>query len=150
MRPAPGSFPNPSSGCSSGRTGRSRRPTRRAGTRAGGPALTFAPACAVCGADLFSIKCNDAHMTSDQARAKTVTPPAAERRPRVSSVHDVTLTDDYAWLKDANWQQVLREPSALAADIRRHLEAENSYTEAILAGAQDLQKQPVAKMRARI
>jgi oligopeptidase B len=89
-------------------------------------------------------------MTSDQARAKTATPPAAERRPRVSSVHDVTLTDDYAWLKDANWQQVLREPSALAADIRRHLEAENSYTEAILAGAQDLQKQLVAEMRARI
>ena len=33
----------------------------------------------------------------------------------------VTLTDDYGWLKDANWQQVLRDPSLLDADIRlRH------------------------------
>src|SRR5437899_570319 len=89
-------------------------------------------------------------MTSDLVRARTATPPAAEKRPWTFSLHGVTLTDDYAWLKDDNWQQVLREPSVLAADIRRHLEAENSYTETVLSGTQDLQKQLVAEMRARI
>src|SRR3974390_611983 len=89
-------------------------------------------------------------MTSDQARAGTATPPAAEKRPRTTSVHGVTLTDDYAWLKDANWQQVLRDPSVLAPDIRSHLEAENAYCESVLASTGDLQKQLFSEMRGRI
>jgi oligopeptidase B len=87
---------------------------------------------------------------SDQARSKTASPPIAQKRLRTYTVHGVTLTDDYAWLKDENWQQVLRDPSVLAPDIRRHLEAENAYCEAVLAGTRDLQKQLVSEMRARI
>jgi len=60
------------------------------------------------------------------------------------------LTDDYAWLKDENWQQVLRDPSRLDPDIRSYLEAENRYTEAILAPTEALQKTLVAEMRGRI
>ncbi|MEO6945977.1 MAG: S9 family peptidase [Nitrobacter sp.] len=78
------------------------------------------------------------------------TAPTAERRPHTSTHHGVALTDDYAWLKDANWQQVLREPSLLAADIRAHLEAENAYSNALLAATEPLQKQLVAEMRGRI
>jgi oligopeptidase B len=77
-------------------------------------------------------------------------PPIAEKRLRQYAVHGVTLTDDYAWLKDENWQQVLRDPSVLAPDIRSHLEAENAYCESVLAGTQDLQKQLVGEMRGRI
>ena len=45
---------------------------------------------------------------------------------------------------------MLRDPSVLTPDIRSHLEAENAYCEATLAATQDLQKQLVAEMRARI
>ncbi len=89
-------------------------------------------------------------MTPDQAKAARETPPVAEKRPRRYTVHGVTLVDDYSWLKDDNWQQVLLEPTLLAPDIRRHLEAENAYTEAVLATTNDLQRQLVAEMRARI
>jgi oligopeptidase B len=90
-------------------------------------------------------------MTADQGmRATVLPPPVAEKRARVTTVHGATLVDDYAWLKDENWQQVLRDPSVLAPDIRRHLEAENAYTDAILGSTTDLQKQLVAEMRARI
>ncbi len=58
--------------------------------------------------------------------------------------------DDYAWLKDDNWQQVLRNPALLDADIRSYLEAENRYTETILGPVQALQKTLVAEMRGRI
>ncbi|MGZ7042920.1 MAG: S9 family peptidase, partial [Thermoanaerobaculia bacterium] len=51
---------------------------------------------------------------------------------------------------DENWQQVLHDPSALAPDIRNHLEAENAYSKAVLAATEGLQKQLVAEMRARI
>ena len=47
-------------------------------------------------------------------------------------MHGITVTDDYAWLKDANWQEVLHYPSVLDPDIRRYLEAENAYTESLL------------------
>ena len=71
----------------------------------------------------------NAAITPERAAEK---PPVAPRRPSRRTLHGVTLTDDYAWLKDANWQEVLRDPALLDPDIRSYLEAENRYTEAIL------------------
>ncbi|MCB1495196.1 MAG: S9 family peptidase [Bauldia sp.] len=79
-----------------------------------------------------------------------VHPPVAEKRPVTSTWHGVTRTDDYAWLRAGNWQQVMREPDVLPADIRAYLEAENAYTEAALAGVADLREQLFAEMRGRI
>ena len=58
-----------------------------------------------------------------------------------------TLVDDYAWLKDANWQEVLRDPALLDADIRAYLEAENRYTEALLGRARRCRRRSIAEMR---
>ena len=58
--------------------------------------------------------------------------------------------DDYAWLKDENWQEVLRDPAVLDPDIRKYLEAENAYTESLLGHTGPLQKTLVAEMRGRI
>ena len=77
-------------------------------------------------------------------------PPVAPRRPAQRTLHGVTLSDDYAWLKDENWQEVLKKPELLAPDIRAYLEAENRYTEAMLAPTAALQKQLVAEMRGRV
>ena len=60
------------------------------------------------------------------------------------------MTDDYAWLKDAKWQEVLRDPAILDADIRTYLEAENDYTDGLLGHTGALQKKLVAEMRGRI
>jgi oligopeptidase B len=49
--------------------------------------------------------------------------PIAPRRPHSFTTHGMTVTDDYAWLKDAKWQEVLRDPAILDADIRQYLEA---------------------------
>jgi oligopeptidase B len=60
-------------------------------------------------------------------------PPVAPKIPhRIEQLGRVRV-DDYAWMKDDNWQQVLRDPKALKADVRAHLEAENAYTKAVLA-----------------
>ena len=59
-------------------------------------------------------------------------PPVAPRRPAPFTRHGITVADDYAWLKDPDWQKVLRDPSLLQPDIRAYLEAENRYTEAFL------------------
>jgi oligopeptidase B len=77
-------------------------------------------------------------------------PPVAPRRPHAFTTHGITVTDDYAWLKDANWQEVLRDPAILDKDIRHYLEAENAYTESLLGHTAPLQKKLVAEMRGRI
>lgn len=76
--------------------------------------------------------------------------PTAPRRPYSFTTHGVTVTDDYAWLKDPDWQEVLRDPGILDSDIRKHLEAENAYTESLLGHTAGLQKKLVAEMRGRI
>ncbi len=81
---------------------------------------------------------------------KIPAPPRAERRPVVSEHHGHRLVDDYAWLRAKNWQEVMREPEELSADIRAHLDAENAYTEAALAGTKDLQEALFAEMKARV
>jgi oligopeptidase B len=48
--------------------------------------------------------------------------------------------DPYAWLKDDNWKEVMRDPSQLRADIKAYLEAENAYTRERL-------EQPTAKLQ---
>jgi oligopeptidase B len=76
--------------------------------------------------------------------------PVAPRRPHSFTTHGITIVDDYAWLKDPDWQEVLRDPALLNADIRQYLEAENDYTESLLGHTAGLQKTLVAEMRGRI
>jgi oligopeptidase B len=77
-------------------------------------------------------------------------PPPAAKAPLVLEQLGRTRVDDYAWMKDDDWQKVMRDPSLLRADVRAHLEAENAYTAAVLAGTTDLQAQMVKEMRGRI
>ena len=79
-----------------------------------------------------------------------VAPPRAERRPIEISAHGASWTDEYAWLRAENWQEALRDPAALAPDIRALLESENAYADAALASTANLQKTLIAEMRARI
>jgi oligopeptidase B len=77
-------------------------------------------------------------------------PPRAEKRPSESTHHGHTRVDDYAWLRDANWQRVMRDPAALDPDIRAYLEAENAYTDAVMAETESLRGRLFAEMKGRI
>jgi oligopeptidase B len=79
-----------------------------------------------------------------------VKPPRAARRPNVTTWHDVELVDDYAWLKAENWQDVMREPTALDPEIRAYLDAENAYCEAQLSETRTLQEDLFREMRGRL
>jgi oligopeptidase B len=77
-------------------------------------------------------------------------PPLAERRPKFSVHHGVELVDEYAWLRAANWREVMRDPSTLDPSIRAYLEAENDFTQAALQDTSELQAELFAEMKARI
>jgi oligopeptidase B len=77
-------------------------------------------------------------------------PPAAKKIPKTITQVGRTRTDEYQWMKDDNWQKVLRDPKILRADIRDHLIAENSYFEWQMADSKPLQEKLFEEMKGRI
>lgn len=79
-----------------------------------------------------------------------VQPPHAEQHPRSDTRHGIRRTDEYAWMRAENWQEVFRDPSTLDPGIRAHLEAENSYQERLMADTVELRKILFSEMKGRI
>ncbi|WP_434051394.1 MAG: S9 family peptidase [Roseibium sp.] len=77
-------------------------------------------------------------------------PPRAEARPQTHEIHGIARQDNYGWLRADNWQEVMRDPSVLDADIRSYLEAENAYQQAVMKPTSDLQDTLFREMRGRI
>lgn len=76
--------------------------------------------------------------------------PKAKKHPLSHSQIGRTRHDDYAWLKDENWQAVMDDPSVLNSEIRTHLEAENTYCAAMMSGTKELQDTLFKQMKGRI
>jgi oligopeptidase B len=76
--------------------------------------------------------------------------PVAIKRPARTVTHGIERTDDYAWLRAGNWQEVMRDPGTLSAEIRSYLEAENTYTAQMMAGTEALQDKLFQEMKGRI
>jgi len=77
-------------------------------------------------------------------------PPVARKVPVTITQLGRTRTDDYQWMKDDNWQAVLRDPSLIKADVKEHLTEENAYRAAMLAPTQPLQDAMFEEMKGRI
>ena len=76
--------------------------------------------------------------------------PVAAKHSFEQTYHGVTTQDNYHWLRADNWQEAMREPEKLPADITAYLEAENAYFKAAMADTEDLQKALVEEMRGRM
>jgi oligopeptidase B len=62
-------------------------------------------------------------------KIKSPAPPVAPRHPHPTSIHGVTLADDYAWLRDKG-----------SPTVTAYLEAENAYTADAMSGTEQLQQ----------
>ncbi len=71
-------------------------------------------------------------------------PPVAERRLHAFTIHDQTIEDPYAWLKDPGY------PSVTDKDVLGYLEAENAYFEAVMAPLKPVTERLYEEMKARI
>lgn len=81
----------------------------------------------------------------DQPSVTTpTTPPIAEQREHSYTRHGTTISDPYAWLRDAGYPVIDDE------DVLDHLKAENTYFEAQMAPHADLVDELFTEMRARI
>ena len=53
--------------------------------------------------------------------------PTAKRVPVRHEAHGQVRHDAYDWMRAKNWQEVMRDPSALDPEIRAHLDQENAH-----------------------
>jgi len=67
------------------------------------------------------------------------TPPVAEKKPQTLETHGDVRVDDYYWLNDRS-----------NPDVVAYLEAENAYTEAVLAKVSDLRSELFDELKNRI
>lgn len=79
-----------------------------------------------------------------------ITPPAAKKRPEKITQLGRSRTDEYRWLKDENWQAVMKDTAKLNPDIRAYLEAENTYTQQVLKSGQELSETIFEEMKNRL
>ena len=75
--------------------------------------------------------------------------PKPMKKPKTITQVGRTRTDEYQWMKDDNWQQVLKDPSVLRADIRDHLLKENAWFDARMADTKPLQERLFEEMKGR-
>ena len=70
---------------------------------------------------------------------QAVAPPAAAKKPHPTTIHGRTLPDDYFWLREKS-----------NPDVISYLEAENAYTESVMAPSKGLQETLYKEMLGRI
>lgn len=78
------------------------------------------------------------------------TPPQANKKPLETQQLGQTRVDDYAWMKDENWQTVMRQPETLNSEIKAYLEAENAYTKSVLSPLDALKDKIFEEMKNRL
>jgi len=85
------------------------------------------------------------------AHLKTnITPPNAAKQPLETTQLGITRSDNYAWMKDENWQAMMADTSLLSADIRAHLERENSYSAQVMSELTPLKDAIFEEMKGRL
>nr|WP_203293216.1 S9 family peptidase [Maricaulis parjimensis] len=122
--------------------------------------MTSTKFAGLAGAGLIALALNacsqESEMTTETpvsaliTRAQGLEAPVAEQRPVEIEQLGFTRVDEYQWIKDENWQQVMREPETLDSDIRELLDAENAYLDAVMAPTEALQEQLFQEIRGRI
>ncbi|WP_300528167.1 S9 family peptidase [Maricaulis sp.] len=83
-------------------------------------------------------------------RAQGLEAPVAEQRPVTIEQVGFTRVDEYQWIKDENWQEVMRDTSVLDSDIRDLLDAENAYLDTVMEPTTALQERIFQEIRGRI
>lgn len=115
-------------------------------------AVTTLAVLAACGKKQDSDE-GETGMTSDAASPFAMIAgeaPAVEKRPVEIEQHGETRVDNYGWLRDDNWQDVLRDPDVLRDDIRDQLVAENGFYELATDDLEALRDTLFEEMRGRI
>ena len=76
--------------------------------------------------------------------------PQLKKKPEIKSCHNITWEDNYSWIHQKNILEVLKNNKKLDTEVRKYLEAENSFTEFHLKNTKKIQKDLFNEIKGRI
>ena len=76
--------------------------------------------------------------------------PVAKKIPKTITQLGRTREDEFQWIKDDRWQEVLKDPSVLKEDVREYLTAENTYFDEMMGDTTALREKLFEEMKGRI
>ena len=53
--------------------------------------------------------------------------PKLRKEKKVINIHNDELHDDYAWIKQKDWQTVLKDPTKLNDEVLKYINEENEF-----------------------
>ena len=77
-------------------------------------------------------------------------PPKARKKLVKTKVHDTELSDQFSWIRDDNWQEVLHSPNVLKKNIRKYIDDENKWTNKKLSFLKPLEKKIFSEIKGKI
>ena len=76
--------------------------------------------------------------------------PKLRKEKKVVNIHQDELIDEYAWIKQKDWQSVLKDPSKLNNEVLKYLNEENNYKSEKLKDLDAFKKKLFEELKSRI
>jgi oligopeptidase B len=87
--------------------------------------------------------CNDSTMSDSTAPSLKASdypaPPVAAVQPHETAIHDTVLVDNYHWMRLSDEQKNAAQPDPQTTQVLDYLNAENAYTDTVLAATKTFQ-----------
>jgi oligopeptidase B len=65
-------------------------------------------------------------------------------------IHNEELIDNYSWIKQKDWKEVILNPSKLNAQVKKYLDEENLFKENQLKDINDVEKKLFEELKSKI
>jgi oligopeptidase B len=65
-------------------------------------------------------------------------------------IHNEELIDNYSWIKQKDWKEVILNPNKLNAQVKKYLDEENLFKENQLKGIKDIEKKLFEELKSKI
>ena len=79
-----------------------------------------------------------------------ITIPKLRKETNSIKIHNEDLPDNYAWIKQKNWQEVLKDPKKLNGEVANYLTEENAFVKEQLKENKQLQTEIFQELKGRI
>ena len=68
----------------------------------------------------------------------------------VVKIHNEELIDNYSWIKQKNWKEVILDPNKLNTSVKRYLDEENLFKEEQLKDIKDIEEKLFEELKSKI
>ena len=79
-----------------------------------------------------------------------ITIPKLRKETNSIKIHNEDLPDNYAWIKQKNWQEVLKNPTKLNDEVANYLTEENAFVKEQLKEKEQLETEIFQELKGRI